>query len=399
MEENGRNFRIKRDPWLRLGWLLPRWGKSRLPPSYIGGDAYYCLGARYALYLGIDVLGIQSGDSVLLPAFHCQTAIDPFYIRGIDIQYYNILQNGNIDLSDLKRKTKPNTKAVLIIHYFGLEQRLQEIKGWAQEKKIKIIEDFAHLLISEQLSEKRKLWGDAAVFSWKKFFPIPDGGILVLKSTQNRQNINLVEGDVFRQIYSWKRALVKVNPRSFVGKILSELSRLSPFAKGNTNRQSNERPTLPNPSLFESGKPNRVLRMTEISKRIFGHLTIATIIKKRYEYARFFSQELGKIPCIKLWLPEVPKDVGLWAYPFIVENIRDFHVALRHRGIEAFTWGGVAHSTLPLEQFKDAKFLYQHLVMIPLHQDLSWKDLEEIVENIKELVNNQMKNSEMIIYE
>ncbi len=394
-----RKFQIRRDPWLQLGWLMPHWGGSRLPLTYMGGDAYYCLSARHALNLGLEVLGLQAGDSVLLPAFHCQTAIDPFLSRGLKFQYYNILKNGKIDLADLKRKTQSNTKAVLIIHYFGLEQRLQEIIEWAQEKGIKIIEDYAHLIISGDSSGERMLGGDVAVFSWKKFFPIPDGGVLVFKNNRDGQKINWVEEDIRRKIFSWKRALAKVDPSSISGKILSKLSKISTLAKGDTNLQGNEEPNQQNSSLSVRGKPFTGLRMSKISQRIFSHLSVSTIVNKRTEYTRFFSQELGKIPCIKLWLAEVPRDVGLWAYPFIVENIPDFHVSLRDRGIEAFTWGGVIHSTLPLEQFNEANFLYQQLVMVPLHQDLAWKDLEVIVKCIKESVNNRIKCAEMISYE
>jgi hypothetical protein len=51
---------------------------------------------------------------------------------------------------------------------------------------------------------------------------------------------------------------------------------------------------------------------------------------------------------------------------------------LRSQGIPATTWGGVIHPSLPLGQFPSARFLYDNLVFLPVHQSLKEKDLQMI---------------------
>ena len=49
---------------------------------------------------------------------------------------------------------------------------------------------------------------------------------------------------------------------------------------------------------------------------------------------------------------------------------------------------GVIHPSLPLEKFKDAKFLFEHLVLLPIHQSLTSDELTFMIERLTEVIRN-----------
>ena len=76
-------------------------------------------------------------------------------------------------------------------------------------------------------------------------------------------------------------------------------------------------------------------------------------------------------------------------FPFLVPGVRDFQLLLRAKGIPATSWSGVIHPSLPLEEFQRARFLYDHLVFLPIHQSLDERDVETIIRILGETLKNE----------
>jgi dTDP-4-amino-4,6-dideoxygalactose transaminase len=67
---------------------------------------------------------------------------------------------------------------------------------------------------------------------------------------------------------------------------------------------------------------------------------------------------------------------------------RDAHLALRANGIPAVTWGGVIHSTLPIQEFPEADFLYHHLVMLPIHQSIDDAGVRMMIDTLAKVLES-----------
>jgi dTDP-4-amino-4,6-dideoxygalactose transaminase len=65
-------------------------------------------------------------------------------------------------------------------------------------------------------------------------------------------------------------------------------------------------------------------------------------------------------------------------------------LSLRERGIPAATWGGVRPQGLDPKQFADADFLYDNLVFLPVHQDLTSDSLQRIIEVVADTAGVRM---------
>ena len=75
-----------------------------------------------------------------------------------------------------------------------------------------------------------------------------------------------------------------------------------------------------------------------------------------------------------------------WVVPVLVPGRTDFHILLRSRGVPAFTWGGVIHPSLNLYNYPDGKFLYDNLILLPIHQSMNEKDMNCMITTMKDLL-------------
>jgi dTDP-4-amino-4,6-dideoxygalactose transaminase len=71
-----------------------------------------------------------------------------------------------------------------------------------------------------------------------------------------------------------------------------------------------------------------------------------------------------------------------WVLPLTIGKRPDAHTALRALGIPAVTWGGVRDPRISATEFPDADFLYEHLIFLPIHQDLETTHLDLIADAV-----------------
>lgn len=84
----------------------------------------------------------NQNKAVLLPEFICESVSNCFPSQNII--FYNITEDLQIDLDDLKRKITPQVATLYICHYFGAVQSAQilsYLRRMADECGIMIIED------------------------------------------------------------------------------------------------------------------------------------------------------------------------------------------------------------------------------------------------------------------
>lgn len=114
---------------------------------------------------------------VLLPAYICASVCDSFPDRPL--RFFRLTEDLRFDWEDLFRQL--DGSSVLYLHYFNgalpEESRLEQLRTEAHRRNILIVEDTTHSLFSAPLTV-----GDYGISSLRKWFPIPDGGVLYGKS-------------------------------------------------------------------------------------------------------------------------------------------------------------------------------------------------------------------------
>src|ERR1035441_10606438 len=83
------------------------------------------------------------------------------------------------DLEDAKRRLTPRTKAITVMHSWGMPCELDRIAGWAKEKGLVLLEDAAHSHGASMQGKKTGTWDAMGIFSFQASKPMPviEGGM------------------------------------------------------------------------------------------------------------------------------------------------------------------------------------------------------------------------------
>ncbi len=171
---------------------------------YQGSQVFSYSFARYGLLAGLQAMGVKPGDLVLVPSFICRDVVAPFFVAGVKVQFYSV----NKHLQPLEPLASlPKAKAIMAIHYFGLESDLLPFQEYCRMHGALLIEDNAHGFLSRsRAGHLLGSQGDIGLVSLRKTIPIINGAILLLK--EGVSNISpLPNVDIFSWRLSLKNAL------------------------------------------------------------------------------------------------------------------------------------------------------------------------------------------------
>ena len=132
----------------------------------------------YCLRSGRDTLKAIAREYepcvALLPALACDSMVHPFELYGHKVKYYRLNEDYSIDLGSLEIGEKKTL--FLYADYFGRPAIQDEMLEKLRESgNIIFIEDRTHNLIWER---QRSFQPDYIMASLRKWFPVPDGGLL-----------------------------------------------------------------------------------------------------------------------------------------------------------------------------------------------------------------------------
>src|SRR5262245_50813203 len=95
-------FLVSQEPRLQWRMLWPRFRTREVMP--MPNPAYSLFWARNAIYHCLGALGIAPGDKILVPAFHCASAVEPIVNYGAKINFYNVKRDCSVDFADVEAK-------------------------------------------------------------------------------------------------------------------------------------------------------------------------------------------------------------------------------------------------------------------------------------------------------
>lgn len=117
-----------------------------------------------------------AGEKILVPDYICRSVTDALSEKCTVI-YYPIDRRFGADLGQLEEWIqKQSVRVLYLMHYFGIlqsEDTLKRITEWKETYGLTVIEDATHSLFTA-----KKTVGDYCIASLRKWFPIPDGGVL-----------------------------------------------------------------------------------------------------------------------------------------------------------------------------------------------------------------------------
>lgn len=148
------------------------------------------------LRLALEAMKINSRrKEVILPGYSCPSVLAAVINAGLKPVLCDMAPASfRLSLSDLHKKISPQTLAVIVVHLFGLPDRIQSIKDIAKSHNVMVLEDAAQALGSHIDCDGRYKTGelgDLSVFSFGqgKPFSLLSGGAVIANNAALTPNV------------------------------------------------------------------------------------------------------------------------------------------------------------------------------------------------------------------
>lgn len=317
------------------------------------------------LHLILAAMGIGPGDEVILPSFTWIATANVVLYCGATPVFADVeCTTFNISPQSVAQKLTPRTRAVIVVHLFGLCADVDEIKS-ILPPHIPIIEDAACAAGASYKKQPAGSLGFAAAFSFhpRKSMTTGEGGMVTTGDPQLAETANVLRNH---------------------GATISE-----------EQRHHGPRPYL----LPEFNLLGFNYRMTDLQAAV-GLVQLGKLdgfITERATWAAYYQEHLANIPWLRL--PQCPNDGGhawqayvTWVDPdkapmsrnAIMDRLRQGGIATRP-GTHAVHMQGYYRERFGLrpEDYPAARDCDHNTMAIPLHNRMDAEDYAHVVKTLR----------------
>lgn len=383
-------------PFLSCGGLgcspvqlaLSLWSSYAKPPQWFpfaDRETLFTYQCRSAIATFCQLLQLGPGDEVIAPAYNCGAEIDPYLWTGAKVVFYRVDKSANLDLEDIIRRVTPSTRLIHVTHFFGWPQEMSELDRWRKQKGLYLLEDCALSLFSKGPHQTIGQIGDAAVFSFPKSLPVPDGGALLLKKGQWRgekpfrppafrntllTSLPLVKHWFMHEFRFWQRFDFS---RNFLGKS---------WLKKPKEHGLEIQPEMPTGNYFDGKKI--VWSPSRFSNGILAKMSPDEVVRIRRRNYQFLHNAIAPLPTIHPLFGDVLENVCPLSFPALVKDRNYWYRALSARGILVGGWPSY-HRGFDWKEFQESIDLKNNLLTLPVHQNLSIGHMEYVAECVRRI--------------
>jgi len=148
-----------------------------------------------ALLLSLRACGVGTGDEVIAPAFTFIATTGAATVLGARPAFVDIdPATYNLDPRQLRAKITAKTKAILVVHLYGLPADMDAILEIARGKNVRVIEDSAQAIGAKYKGRSAGSMGDLGCVSFyptKNLGAYGDGGMIVTNSEELAARLRL----------------------------------------------------------------------------------------------------------------------------------------------------------------------------------------------------------------
>lgn len=339
-----------------------------LPEHVPDKQTYYYSLCREAL---LEIAKHYKTDNkrVIIPAYTCQTVIDPFVQEGWECRYYDVTRNLRIKSESIITLSESFRPSVCIVHPFlGADftsEELDTISHIKQSIGCLMVEDITQCIFT---SLQHDIF-DILVGSYRKWFSIPDGGFLrIMNSNQNFaiSKEDYTESEQFVSLQSDAMYLRGVYLKSGDENI-KEISR-----------------RIGNMSMYEINNVIKLHKMSEYSYKLMTNSNIEDIQRRRKENYQFLHDNLKDFDNVTLVRSSNTEVVSAPLYfPIYVKDRALFQKSLCQEKIYAPVLWPI--KTPEVLVSPDVEYIFNHILMIPCDQRYDYTDMKRVVDVISQM--------------
>jgi dTDP-4-amino-4,6-dideoxygalactose transaminase len=345
-----------------------------------------CYRARNAIYHLFRALREANPSlTVVAPDYYSGNEIMAMQAAGVKIHYCPVGADMQWDPSEVERLCRRHSPDLLyVIHYAGWPQPMDQLVEICRGREMLLVEDCALSLLSET-ENGRPLgsFGQWSVFCLYKTLPVPNGAMLV----QNDLRIESLERLRLRPAGTASVAgrvaellVQRIRGRfNGVGAALQAVKRGMGIAAGALDvRRANVGDIGFNLDEVD-------LAMSRVSGRLLARLDYADIRRRRVANYRQLLDQIDSH--VRPMFPVLSNGVCPLFFPIIVPNKPKAATALRRRGVDALEfWNDPVGDGI--EMAAHARFFREHVLELPIHQDLSPRHITHVAKQVNVVVGN-----------
>ena len=135
-----------------------------------------------ALDIAVKALGLAKGDEVIMPAFTIISPAQSVVTAGaVPVLIDSDPITWNMDVTQIETKITPRTKAILVVHIYGLPVDMEPVLALCKKYDLKLIEDAAEMHGQTYKGKMCGSFGDISIFSFypNKHITTGEGGMIV----------------------------------------------------------------------------------------------------------------------------------------------------------------------------------------------------------------------------
>lgn len=135
-----------------------------------------------ALEIAVAALGLKPGEEVILPAFtiiSCAAAV--FRCGCVPVLVDSDPVTWNMDVEKIESKITSKTRAIMVVHIYGLPVDMDPVLSLAKKYGLKVIEDAAEMHGQNYKGRPCGSFGDISIFSFypNKLVTTGEGGMIL----------------------------------------------------------------------------------------------------------------------------------------------------------------------------------------------------------------------------
>lgn len=323
-------------------------------------------------------MGLQPGDEVLLPAYHCVSMIEPVLRAAARPIFYRVNPDTRIDLEDFQSRAGPRTRAAVVPHYFGFHQRIEEIRAICDQLGMVLIEDCAHSFFGSINGSPVGSFGHLAIASPWKFLPVMEGGCLIVN-------------DITGKIPSFRSPGIKAEVKSLLNNMERSIDHrrlraaavvFSPLIRLTGLRTGNYPVTVANPDpRIANAVPIAGIRAsTRVSRFIIKHTDLSRAVHRRLSHYFFLDERFSQLQNAEPLHRLLPEGVVPQVYPLRMHEPEVVFPRLLEAGVPVIRFGEYLWEGMDPDFCSVTRHLSRTVFQIPCHQDMTCEEIKWLAE-------------------
>jgi dTDP-4-amino-4,6-dideoxygalactose transaminase len=380
---------IPTHPVMSFGSFL-RGGGPWVPSVLDAGHRRFLTSGRVAIAQALRQMNVGPGDKVLVPAYHCASMIEPVVWSGATPVFYRVKGDTSVDLDDVAAKLDNATRVILATNYYGFPQNLSAIRAFCDSHGLMMLEDCAHCFLGTHKGQPVGSFGDYAIASSMKFFPIYEGGLLV--SARHRlDGVTLRSAGKGFEIKAALNALEASFEYRRLGLVKALLwlpMALKDIVWGKIKARKSAAPASYAPTSSDGGFSFDPAWL-EKSSSLFSRVMVRTVSRRRMGECRRqnylkLQNALAGLPGCRPLFPALPDGVYPWVFPLQTDNPQPVFTLLKRQGVPIirfgeFLWPGVDASVCAA-----SVDMSRRVMSFSCHQELRPEEIDWMISKIKD---------------